>query len=110
MKHLPSTQNVIRTLVLLDEDITTDELQAELHGLGINLTNFAVSHFRMSFLAVLKLLRGFDLLKDEKPVPPSWLKAARREKRRERQQPHEESRPRRFKRWKSTFKPWHFPG
>ncbi len=116
-EHRPSTHNVIRTLVLLHPTISTDELQHELHGLGINLSKFAVGQFKRSFLDVLRLLRGFDLLRDKQPRVPAWLKQHRRERLKfetvpeaRRQQPREEPQPKRFKPWKSTYKKWHFPG
>jgi hypothetical protein len=134
--RIPSTENVIRILCLLHPNISTDELEAELHGLGLSPTKFAVSHRRIEFLAILKLLRGFDLLKDEKPVASAWLKAHRKSRNRSRRsnikkaakklnklngrQPRKES-PRTvqavdsstrrgFKPWKSKLRKWHFPG
>ena len=73
MRHLPSTPVVIRTLILLDEKISTDELQAKLEALGITLSKFTVGHIRLSFLAILKLLRSHGLLRDKKLPDPDWL-------------------------------------
>jgi hypothetical protein len=107
---LPSTLNVIRTLILLNEAITVDELIAQLAALGINPpTRFAVGMHRRSFLDVLKLLRGFDLLKDKRPPVPLWLKQHRNSQRQEVSKFFDTSSvPKRGK--SKPFKPWNFPG
>jgi len=78
----PSPHNVLRTLVLMQPDISTEKLQAELAAFDIHLSNFAVGQFRMSFLAVLKLLRSNGLLRNKVVVAPDWLTEHRRSRRR----------------------------
>lgn len=93
--RIPPTRIVIQTLILMQEDITVDELQTELANLDLSPTRFAVERVRISFLAVLKLLRSHSLVRD-KPIPaPLWLKHHRKKRKRNGRQPTLEPKPKR---------------
>jgi hypothetical protein len=115
-KRVPNARAVISTLVILDQNISTEELRVELAELGHTLTPLAISIIKANCVGILGLLQSMGRLNDVMPEAPAWLKqhrkASNRPERRVSLDVENGPPPRRhrYRKWKSTFKKWDFPG
>jgi hypothetical protein len=70
-----TSKDAVRFLVLLDPDLTNEQIQSRLDWLGLpSCTTFLISTIRASFREDVRLLEQAGLLRDRKPRIPSRIR------------------------------------
>jgi hypothetical protein len=70
----PPLKDLIKTLLLIEPNLSRTDLQAKLRKLGVETSSLTVAGITSEFRHTMKLLRKLDVLKEDfTPPNPDWL-------------------------------------